>query len=329
MARLDRMDRSAVAAADEGGELDGLDDNFSLQKLHVLCAVVAHGGVGKAAAELFVSQPVVTSHVRSLERRLGARLFERDGRGITLTEAGVHVHRWALEVLRGRRELAQSLHQIAAGTWGSVAVAASMSAGNSLLTPVLIDFRRDHPDVRVTATNSSVEAALEMTQSGRADFCVVGTDAVLDSRAYTATKLGEPRFVLVAAVGDTSVGASVTVGELSQLPFVTPPAGLAIRRSQDAALAELGVVDRRVELELGSAEAIKQAVAAGLGVALLWSVSVRADIERGDLREVRVEGPLRRDRLYLVTRVGKRLSPVQARLRERILSEVPELLHEG
>lgn len=315
--------------AHRGHVADGqpsVDNSFTLQKLHILCAVVANGGVGKAAEELYLSQPVVSAHIRTLEARLGARLFEKDGRGVRLSEAGEQVYRWALDVMRGRRELAQSLHQIADGTWGSVAIAASMSAANSLLTPILIDFRRTYRDVRIAVTNSSVEHALEMAHSGRADFCVVGTDAVLDSRAYEAELLGEPAFALVAAPHYPDIGAATTADELSRLPFITPPPGLAIRRSQDAALAELGVPDRRVELELGSAEAIKQAVAAGLGVALLWRVSVAADLAAGTLREVRVNGPLRRDKLYFVTRAGKRLTPAQDRLKRKVLADIPHLL---
>ena len=308
--------------------LDGesLDNAFTLQKLEVLCAVVAHGGVSRAAEELYVSQPVVSAHLRSLEKRLGAQIFEKDGRGIRLTEAGDQVHRWALEVLRGRRELAHTLHQIKGGTAGTVMVAASMSAANSVLTPILIDFRRKYRDVRVRVTNSSVEVALELTQAGRVDFCLVGSDAVLDSNAYEAELVGQPPFVLLAAPDDDQVPDRVTPQELTRLPFICPPAGLAIRRSQEAALAELGVHNRRVELELGSAEAIKQAVIAGLGVCILWRVSAAKELASGALREIEIEGDLRPDKLYFVTRAGRRLTPAQLRLKEMIVAKTPALV---
>ncbi|QIK74731.1 LysR family transcriptional regulator [Nocardioides piscis] len=303
-----------------------LDNAFTLQKLEILCAVVAHGGVGRAADELFVSQPVVSAHIRSLEDKLGTRLFEKDGRGIRLTEAGEQVHRWALDVLRSRRELSQTLQHLRGGTAGSVAVAASMSAANSVLTPILIDFRRAFRDVRVSVTNSSVEVALELTQSGRADFCLVGSDAVLDSRAYEAELVGRPSFVLIASVEDTTVPDRVSATDLATLPFITPPAGLAIRRSQEAALAELGVHNRRVELELGSAEAIMQAVVAGLGVALLWRISAAAELASGALREVHIDGTLQPDKLYVVTRAGKRLTPAQRQLKQAIVVRTPGLV---
>lgn len=303
-----------------------VDNAFTLQKLEVFCAVVTHGGVGRAAEELFVSQPVVSAHLRTLEQRLGARLFEKDGRGIRLTEAGLQAHRWASEVLSSRRELAHTLHQIADGEAGSVSVAASMSAANSILTPILIEFRQSHRDVRVRVTNSSVEVALELTHAGRVDFCLVGTDAVLDSNAYEAQLVGEPRFVLLASANDPSIPNSVSASDLSRIPFITPPSGLAIRRSQETALAALGVHHRKVELELGSAEAIKQAVVAGLGVALLWRVSALPELASGALREVQIEGELRRDKLFFVTRAGKRLTPAQEKLKDLIVRRTPDIV---
>lgn len=306
--------------------MESADNRISLQKLDVFCTVVQLGGVGKAAEELYISQPVVSAHLRSLEERVGAKLFHKDGRGIRLTEAGEAVHYWAAEVLRGRLELAKNLEDLSSGTAGHVSIAASMSVGNSLLPPVVIDFRKEHRRASITLQNSSVEVALEAARSGRADFCVVGTDAVLDAGAFHAQLIGRPSFALVAAASNTSLPDEVGADDLAQLRFVTPPRGLAISRSQDAALARLGVQNRHVEIELGSAESIKQAVAADLGVALLWRVSVLKELQRGELREVRVAGPRMRDHVYLVKRTAKRLSPMQQRLTEAIKRGVEEIL---
>ncbi|WP_248499671.1 LysR family transcriptional regulator [Tomitella gaofuii] len=304
----------------------GPDNNFSVQKLEVFCSVVELGGVGRAAEALFVSQPVVSAHLKSLEKHIGAQLFVKDGRSIRLSEPGQTVYRWASDVLRSRRELDKSLESLSAGTAGSVRIAASMSAGNSLLTPVVVDFRRRYRDVDITVTNSSVEVAMETVRAGRADFCVVATDAVVDARSYEAELIGQPPFVLLAAVDDDRVPDRVGAVELAQLPFITPPGGFAIRHSQEAALARLGVKHRHVEIELGSAEAIKQAVSGGLGVALLWRVSARQELARGELREITIAGPPIRDKLYFVTRSRKRLTPVQQRLRRAITESIPDLL---
>jgi DNA-binding transcriptional LysR family regulator len=298
------------------------DNRISLQKLEVFSKVVELGGVRRAAEELFISQPVVSAHLRSLEERIGADLFERDGRGIALTEAGREVHLWASGVLRGRRELDSTLQNLSTGMAGSVIVATSMSVGNYLLTPLLIDFRKRQPHAQLTLLISGVEAALRTASTGESDFCVLATDAVLDSNAFQAELLAEPPFCLIASPENEELGGSVRPDELIGKPFVCPPRGLAIRSSQDSALAGIGVFDRQVQIEMGNAESIKQAVAADLGIGLLWRASVEAELAAGTLREVTVEGADLRDKLYLVRRRGHRSTPLQERLLEEIRTQL-------
>ncbi|WP_199435250.1 LysR family transcriptional regulator [Qaidamihabitans albus] len=294
------------------------DNRLSLQKLEVFCKVVDLGGVRRAAEELYISQPVVSAHLRSLQDRIGAQLFERDGRGITLTEAGQEVHLWASDVLRGRLELQSSLQNLSSGISGAVVAATSMSVGTYVLAPVLIEFRRRYGQANITLLISGVEQALESSLTGRADLCVIATDAVLSSNAFDAELIAEPDFCLVASTTSGLVGDLVRPDELNGMPFVCPPGGLAIRRAQDNALASIGVVSRRVEIEMGNAETIKQAVEADLGLGLLWRASAEKEIESGTLREVVIEGADLRDKLYLVTRREKRPTPLQRRLAQAI-----------
>lgn len=290
------------------------DNRISLHKLEVFSRVVERGGVRLAAEELFVSQPVVSAHLRSLEERLGVKLFRREGRGMELTEAGVEVHVWATEVLRGRTELDRSLREISRGAAGRASIGSSMSVGNYLLPSILVDFRRRHPHASISLNQSGVEIALERTAAGVYDFSVLATDAVLDTNSFEAELIARPPFCLVAAVDEERIGETASAAELTGLPFVCPPAGMAIRRSQDSALASIGVVDRRVAIELGSAESMKVAVEGGLGVALLWRQSVRRELEAGLLREVTITGHALHDKLYLVQRRGKRLTAFQTAL---------------
>lgn len=306
-----------------------LDNRLSLHKLEVLCRVVELGGVRLAAEDLFVSQPVVSAHLRSLEERLGTKLFRREGRGMELTEAGIEVHLWATEVLRGRAELDRSLRDLSNGAAGRATIGASMSVGNYLLPPVLVDFRRSHPHASIALHPSSVEIALERTLAGRYDFAVVATDLVLDSDSFDAELIARPSFCVVTSPNDDRLGTTATVADLNGLPFVCPPSGAAIRRSQDSALASIGIVDRRVAIEFGSAEAIKTAVQGGLGLAMLWRESVRRELKAGVLREVRISGHDLRDKLYIVRRHGKRVTEFQSRLTDVLRSGVQERIAES
>lgn len=304
------------------------DNRISLQKLEVFCKVAELGGVRRAAEELFISQPVVSAHLRSLQERVGARLFHPVGRGIALTEAGERTLLWATEVLRGRVELEKDLASLSDGLSGFVSVGASITVGNMIVTPAVIAFKLANPSVSVRLEISAVEPALEQTRLGRHDFAIVATDAVLDSRAFTSELVAEPPWALVASSNNTTVPEVVTPQELSKLSFVCPPGGMAIRRSQDAALASIGVKDRRVEIELGSADSIKQAVIADLGVALLWRESVASEVAAGSLREVTIDAPPLRDKLFIVRRTGKRFTPLQRRLLDEMRGAIDVRLGE-
>ncbi|MBY4212554.1 LysR family transcriptional regulator [Rhodococcus fascians] len=306
-----------------------LDNRISLQKLDVFCKVVELGGVGKAAEALFLSQPVVSAHLKSMQQRMGTDLFVRDGRGVRLTEAGDAVHLWALDVLRGRIELAKSLEGLGQGMAGSASIAASMSAGNTLLPAPLVAFRKAYPAANLTLTIATVEAALDRLTSGWVDFAVVGTELAHDARIFETRLLGRPRFTLLAAASNTSIPSRIDRDQLAELEFVSPPAGLAIRQSQDAALASLGLSDRKVSIELGSAESIKYAVEQDLGVCLLWRTSLDHELARGTLREIEIVDAEIRDNLYFVQRRDHKLTALQTRLRASIIHSVGTQLDEA
>jgi len=295
-----------------------LDNRISMQKLEVFCLVIELGSVSRAAEKLFVTQPVVSAHLHSLQERIGVQLLRRNGRGIELTEAGAAVHAWAEDLLRRRNDLAEELDHLAQGTVGAVTVGASMSVGNYLLPPTLIEFRRRYPGASLTLVISTPELALEAVRAGKSDFCVIASSGAVASERLDAELIGKQRFVLVAAADDESVPDTVSLHQLAALPFVCPPGGLSIRQSQDAALSALGVTRRQVVIELGSAEAMKQAVAARLGVALLWESSVTADLAAGNLREVHIDGPPMLDSLYIAKLSSKRLTPLQHRLYDEL-----------
>ena len=298
-----------------------IDNRISLQKLEAFCLVARLGSVSRAAEKLYVTQPVVSAHLRSLQERVGVPLLQRAGRGVELTEAGRTVHEWAEDLLRRCDDLSQDLESLADGALGAVTVGASMSIGNYLLPPLLIQFRRDHPGARLTLVNSTPELALDAVSSGQADFCVIAAFGSASRDLFEAELIGKQRLVLVGAPTDPSLPGAVGLAELRSLPFVCPPGGMAIRRSQDAALAALGVTHRDVVIELGSAEAMKQAVQAHLGVALLWEGAVAADIDEGRLREIEIDAPSMAESLYAVKLARKRFTPIQQKLYDVIRHE--------
>ena len=249
-----------------------VDRRISLKKLEILDLVVQLGGVGRAAEHLFVAQPVVTAHIRSLEERLGAKLFYREGRQLHLTEAGRAVHEWADEVLTRTRELERHLDGLSGGKQGTVVLAASMSVGSYRLPDVLTAFGAAHPQARLRMSVSDTEHAVEDTRAGAVDFAVVVSDTLRDMPGMEAEHVGDDEIVLVTAPGGEPAGDAIPARGLSALRFVDAPEGIVRRTFVDRQLRRLGVPEREVVLEFGHPEAMKRAVRAGQGAAMLLSL---------------------------------------------------------
>jgi LysR family transcriptional regulator, low CO2-responsive transcriptional regulator len=299
-----------------------LDTHVSLYKLEVFVRVVELGSVSRAAQALYVSQPVVTAHLRSLEKRVGARLYYQQGRRLCLTEAGEATHAWARDVLTRTRDLSRCLDELSSGEGGSVALGASMSTGSYLLPPLLSRFRRERPLSRISLHVAESERLIRDTAAGVYDFSLVIWGRRPDSPGLKAELLRHEALILVAAPGSLAVDEPISITDLPRLPFLDSPASTTRRWAVNRQLEKAGVSNLNVVLELGHPEAMKRAAEQGMGVALLLRCSVEKEMAMGLLREIRVSGASFAVPLYLLHRTEKLFSPCQEELKELVRSEL-------
>jgi DNA-binding transcriptional LysR family regulator len=300
-----------------------VDSRISLYKLEVLCAVVELGGAGRAAARMFVSQPVISEHIRSLEQRLSTTIFDRTTRGLELTEAGHNVYGWARDILRRSAEMERDLAGLSGGTAGAAAIATSMTVGSYLLPPVITRFVAASPDARVTVHVFDPNQIWEAITSGLCDFGVPIAQGIPHGRGLTGELVGYQDLILVGPPDPTATQKSMGIADLAALPFVSTPQSSIRRDIEDAELAKLGITDRKVVVEFGHPEAIKYAVTNGLGFALLFRASAERELESGTLREIVVDDARPRLPLFVVWRSSKRLSPMQRALITAIRDHAP------
>jgi len=295
-----------------------VDLRIGLHKLEVFSRVVQLGGVGLAAEELFVTQPVVSAHLRSLERRLGVELFARDGgRHRVLTPAGEAVYSWAEEVLSRTRDCERELQALASGDRGVVHVGASLFVGSYVLPALLASYHDEHPEVDVRLSVSRSAQALLDTRSATLDFAVVsGREA---SAAAAATPLWSEPVLLVAGPGFLTSVASVTRQDIAALPLVGADFADWLDAEQ---LRAAGLDHARPELEVGHPEAAKRAVRDGAGVTLLPRAAVAAELASGALRQIAVAGEPLAQTVSLVRREGATASPAAQRIAAAISDAV-------
>jgi DNA-binding transcriptional LysR family regulator len=294
----------------------------TLQQLEIFCRVVELRSVTRVAEERHVAQPAVTSHLRSLERRVRAKLIYWDGRQMRLTDAGELAFAWARSVLEETESLGRALAGVRSGSSGSVAVGASITLGNYFLPPILFELRRSIPDVRVVLRVFDPVSTVSDLEEGRLDFALVALDTPPSSARLNWRRIGADELALVGARGTAPTG-NLSLDALSKLPFVCAARGQTTRRLIDTQLAECGVRHRRIVMECGTPETIREAAREGVGVSFLSRHVIASDLEAGHLVELSTPGLVVRLPVLLGTHAHRRLSPTQRAVLERIVAKFP------
>ncbi len=283
-------------------KFDGLK-NVTLQQMETLVRLIEERNFSRAAKRMFLTQPALSKHIQNAEASLGAKIVNRGGAGISLTPEGKILYDYARRVLRLREDAGEKILRARGGEAGHVSVGASTIPANYLLPRMLSGFKKRYAGIHVHVQSGDSEEVLEMVLNGEVDIGVIGKRPL--SPKVHEEALWDDRLTLVVPAGHRwARKASVTVGELSKEPFVTRERGSGTRQIVEACLRESSgtAAECSIIAELGSSEAVKEAVIAGLGVSVLSAHAVGRELQHGILRAV----PLRDCRIersfYLIYR---------------------------
>jgi aminoethylphosphonate catabolism LysR family transcriptional regulator len=244
--------------------------------------VATTGGFTSAAKALHLTQPAVTHQVKALEEAYRVELFHRSGRRVILTDLGAAL----LEITRSFFELERQADELLSGAAGLRGGYLHVGAdGPFHLMRPLGAFATAHPEVRVSVTMGNSRLLQQKLLTFEADVAVLAT--LSEHEDLLAVELGRHRVVLVLPPGHPwRTRRSVHIMELEGLTMVAREQGSSTRRAIRAALAEAGA-EPRFALELGSREAVREAVAAGLGAAAISEPELGHD---GRLTAVAIDG---------------------------------------
>lgn len=259
-----------------------------LVDLHLLLCVEQLGSLSKAARAHSVSQPTASVRIQALERRLGLRLLERSPTGCRLTPAGQMVAQWARTVVDAAFELATRTAALRDTQHGRLRVTASLTVADYLMPYWLIELRKRMPQVAVELQVYSSRDVTRQVMAGHTDLGFV-EDSCLH-RDLVQTAVGRDELVVVVAPFHPWASRTAPVGqaELAAGPLVLREQGSGARETLERALG--GLDGHYPHLELGSTTAIKAAVGAGAGAAVLSMMSVEQELQTGQLCEVPVVG---------------------------------------
>ena len=283
-------------------------DPVDAADLAMLVRVVDAGGVTRAAEVMYVSQPAVTHRLRRLERVLGARLVERQGRRLALTDAGQAILPLARQALRILEQIPAAISEVQGLLRGEIILGASTTVGEFLLPKRLSAFGRAHPHITVRLHIANTQAIVERVLDHSLHAGFVGLRPT--SSALVTVPFLADTIVLVAAPSHPLAGRRVSSKELEQTRLLLREDGSATRAMALSALARCGV-DTDVAVGFGSNAAVRTAVLAGYGVAALSRAVVGDDLEQGRLKLVRPQGWRCRRRFYIIRRRDRRLTTAE------------------
>ncbi|HEU5327705.1 MAG: LysR family transcriptional regulator [Thermomicrobiales bacterium] len=294
---------------------------LNFNRLRLFLAVAEQGSVTRAAEALHISQPAVTRALHELERDTGLPLVEHVGRGIALTEAGRLLASYARRLFDLVAEAERALDETRGLRQGRLAVGASTTIGIYLLPEVLGVYRAQYPGIELFLDIGNTTVIAERLQRRLLDIALVEGPVDAAELGLAVTPYRDDDLVLIVAPGHSLAGRRVTSADLAALQWILREPGSGTRAVVDRALAAVGITPQ-TSLELGSTEAIKRAVAAGLGVSIVSHLAVGQELALGRLAVVPVDDLNITRQLTILQRVNTRPQPVGLALL-RLLSDQP------
>ncbi|MCY1698085.1 LysR family transcriptional regulator [Enterobacter sp. RHB15-C17] len=289
---------------------------LNLGNLATFRLVIQRGSFSAAADILGLSQPAVSLQVRQLEQFLRTRLVERTGRGIKATAAGLalleHGNRIEQVVEEAIRSVSEFSHEIS----GTITLGTGATACIHLLPPLLRQLREEHPLLRVGVTTGNTLDVVRAVEENRLDIGLVTLPA--SGRALEVMPLLDEEFVLIISQAQDEEIAQFSPQILHALPLIAFESGSGTRDLIDGWFNTCDLEVRPV-MQLGSIEAIKRMVRAGLGYSIVPRMAVENVADREGL-SVRSLNPVLHRQLGIVMRQDKILS--------KGISEVIRLLRE-
>jgi DNA-binding transcriptional LysR family regulator len=242
-----------------------------------------------------MTQPAVTFQVRQLEEYFNTRLFDRTHNRISLTEAGQRVYEYADRIFSLYAEMENSVRDLTGEVSGVLMLGASTTIAEYMLPALLGDFKAKYPEVSIRLQVANTDGIVSMVENNTIDLGVV--EAPVSNKNLVVETCRMDQMVLVVPPSHQLASMeSVPIIELSNHPYICREEGSGTREvmleAMNAAGGNPGSLD--IVMELGSPEAVKGAVEAGMGISILSRATIDKELKLGSLVAVNLEMPIER-----------------------------------
>ncbi|CAL8476819.1 LysR family transcriptional regulator [Caballeronia novacaledonica] len=292
--------------------------NATLRQLKIFETVARRLSFSRAAEELYLTQPAVSTQVKQLEEHAGLPLFEQLGKKIYLTPAGNEMLHYSRAILEQFREADDAMARLKGISGGTLSVAV-ISAGDYFFPRLLAAFTQRNTDVRLNLAVHNREELLHQLSDNLTDLAVM-VRPPRDMDTVNVSFAPHP-YVIVAPPDHPLVGRkNVPLEALADEPFIVRERGSDTWNSMEEGFAGR-LSNLNVAMEITSTETIKQAVIAGMGVSFLSAHTISMELQVGKLAVLDIEGFPVMLNWFVVHRNNKRLPPVALAFKQFLVEE--------
>lgn len=301
--------------------------NATLRQLKVFETVARHMSFSRAAEELHLTQPAISTQIKTLEGHVGLPLFEQLGKKIYLTPAGMELLFYSKQIIHLFQEADEALAQFKSVSGGKLNVSV-ISAGDYFFPRLLVEFARRHKGVTLNLKVHNREELLQQLEENLTDLAIMvrppkDLDTVNESFAP------HPYVMVAAPSHPLAKERNIPVDRLLSEPFVVREKGSDTWNSMEEGFAgRLDLARIQIAMEIKSTETIKQAVIAGIGISFLSAHTISLELKAGSLIVLDVVGFPVMLNWYVVHRRNKRLPPVADAFKSFLLSDGADLIEQ-
>jgi DNA-binding transcriptional LysR family regulator len=263
-----------------------------LQVFHTVARLLSFT---KAAESLHMTQPAVTFQVRQLEEYFNTRLFDRTHNRISLTEAGKRVYEYSDRIFDLYAEMENAVRDMTGEISGVLIIGASTTIAEYMLPSLLGDFKKKYPDINVHLRVSNSDGIVSMVENNDIDLGVIESPVL--NKNLVVEKCRDDRLVAIVHPQHPLAGRKqVKLKELLNEAYISREEGSGTREVIQDYVNSLGMGpgDVQVSMELGSPEAIKGAVEAGMGISIAPEVTIHKELQLGTLVALELDPPIER-----------------------------------
>jgi len=284
---------------------------MDLRRLEVFCKVYELKSFSRAGKACLLSQPTVSEHIRHLETHLNVRLFDRLDREVAPTRAGEILYNYARRMLNLKREASLTLERYRGKMSGDLELGGSTIPGQYILPSLIGRFKDNFADIFIKLVIADTMKITNMVLDGGLELGVVG--AKMKNNKLQFEQLFDDELVLAVSPDHRwAKRSAIRLEELPQAPFIMREQGSGTRMAMLEILEQAGLESQKLKVvaEMGSTDAIRQAIKARVGVSILSHRAIADELQFDQLCHIPVKGLSLTRHFYLVTHKKRSRSPL-------------------